>query len=78
MNILVDSLVLVEQGNNFSLTCLAEGGPNNLHMWTMDGQPITHGSQYSISSNSKDTESQSVLSVMKKCVVSVTITIDIT
>ena len=33
----------VEQGEQLNLTCSAEGGPNNEHIWMLNGEVINDG-----------------------------------
>ena len=51
-------MVYVNQGDEFNLTCSAQGGPNNVHQWTHD-----NADELSITSSSSDTMSKSVLRV---------------
>ena len=51
-------MVYVNQGDEFNLTCSAQGGPNNVHQWSHDNTDV-----FSIISSSSDTMSESVLSV---------------
>ena len=51
-------MVYVNQGDEFNLTCSAQGGPNNVHQWTHDNADVL-----SITSSSSDTMSKSVLRV---------------
>ena len=56
-------MVYVNQGNEFNLTCTAQGGPNNYHQWTLDGTVVMETGVLSITSSSSDTESESILLV---------------
>lgn len=60
-----DSNIYVEQEGQFSISCLASGGPNNTHIWKRgNGASISDGSDgYTISHSINDTMSASVLSV---------------
>ena len=48
----------MNQGDEFNLTCSAEGGPNNVHQWSHDNTD-----ELFITSSSSDTMSESVLRV---------------
>ena len=56
-------MVYVNQADEFNLTCSAEGGPNNVHQWTLDGTGVMQTGVLSITSSTNDTESKSVLRV---------------
>ena len=56
-------MVYVNQGDEFNLTCTAQGGPNNYHQWTLDGTGVMETGVLSITSSSSDTESESILLV---------------
>ena len=56
-------MVYVNQGDEFNLTCTAQGGPNNYHQWTLDGTGVMETGVLSITSSSSDTESESILRV---------------
>ena len=51
-------MVYVNQGDEFNLTCSAQGGPNNVHQWSHDDTDVLP-----ITSSSSDTMSESVLRV---------------
>ena len=63
MENVIEDVLLVEQGSNFSLTCSAQGGPNNNHKWNLNNQLIDNSFGLGISSFSKDTQSNSLLNV---------------
>ena len=63
MENVLDGVLLVEQGSNFSLTCSGQGGPNNNHTWNLNNQLINESFGLGISSSSKDAESESLLNV---------------
>ena len=60
---MIDGVLLVEQGSNFLLSCLAQGGPNNNHKWNLNNQLIDESFGLGISSFSKDAQSNSLLNV---------------
>ena len=64
MDSLIQGRLLVEQGSDFNLTCNSEGGPNNTHTWKLNGQLIENDSAFSISSESSDRNSLSILQVV--------------
>ncbi len=63
MEKVIEQVLLMEQGSNFSLTCFARGGPNNSHSWNLNNQLIEDSLGFGISSFSEDTESRSFVNV---------------
>ena len=63
MENVIEDVLLVEQGSNFSLTCLAKGGPNNNHVWNLNNQLIDNSFGLEIMPFIEDTESRSLLNV---------------
>ena len=55
--------VFVEEGDVFSSTCSAQGGPNNTHKWTLNGIPINETDILDITTVSHDTYSTSTLTI---------------
>ena len=55
--------VLIQQGGTFNIACSAQGGPNNIHTWSLGNTTIVSNGDFSISSESFDTRSQSTLRV---------------
>ena len=57
------SFLFVEQTSAFDLICTAQGGPNNTHIWTVNGLPLSDTSEFMISTITYDNSSQSTISV---------------
>ena len=61
-----DDYIYVKQGGNFTITCMASGGPNNTHIWRLDDVIITNSmDEFDISTSVNDSMSVSVLSIDK-------------
>ena len=58
-----DGNVLIQQGGAFNIACSAQGGPNNIHTWSLGNTAIVSNGDFSISSESFDTRSESILRV---------------
>ena len=58
MENVIEDVLLVEQGSNFSLTCLAKGEPKNNHVWNLNNQLIDNSFGLEIMPFIEDTESR--------------------
>ena len=54
---------LVEEGEEFVITCNAQGGPNNTYEWTLNGETLTERDGLEITTISYDTYSTSTLRI---------------
>ena len=59
----VDSNLYIEQEGIFEISCMAAGGPNNMHTWIQNGVDISNNDNFDISSSGNDAMSISILSV---------------
>ena len=53
----------VDQSDELTITCIAQGGPNNTYVWTYNGEPVVESSVLSINTDVYDTFSNSTLTI---------------
>ena len=53
----------IKQEGEFSISCAAQGGPENSHFWRLNSYTIMNNESFVISSSTNDSMSVSILSV---------------